>query len=88
MKKQFTEEGKFLKAAREKSRMTQAELAEELGDVHVQFVSNWERGLCQPPMHKYRKLIKFLKINEVDLRYEMLRDAENQIRFLPCFRRQ
>lgn len=56
----FEASGNELRRLRLKHGLTQAELAKKLGDVHTQFVSNWERGLCAPPTHVMGKLSKIL----------------------------
>lgn len=40
------------------------ELAGKIGDVHTQFVSNWERGMCAPPNRCFQKLIAALDVIE------------------------
>lgn len=49
--------------AREKKGLTQKELASKLGIVSAQLISNWERGLCTPPIKKISKLSKILSID-------------------------
>lgn len=76
---EFENLGKYLKEKRVKSKYTQTELAEALGDVHTQFVSNWERGLCAPPSHCFHDLISVLKLNRADLVEAMLQDSKKII---------
>lgn len=58
----FAKLGDVLKHFRtHNARMSQQELADALS-VHVQFVSNWERGLCAPPHHCHAKLAKVLRL--------------------------
>lgn len=73
---EFHHLGTFLKQKRIDSGLTQAELASKLGDVHSQFVSNWERGLCAPPGHSLHKLIDLLKISRDKLVDVMLADSK------------
>ena len=73
---EFSNLGVYLKAKRGEKEMTQAQVAEALGDVHVQFVSNWERGLCAPPGHSFQKLIEILKLDRVKLVDVMLADSK------------
>jgi len=47
---------KILHEAREKSGLTQYELAKRLGYTSGQFVSNWERGKSRPPRHILKQL--------------------------------
>lgn len=51
--------GKFLRQQREKSRLSQAEVAYKLGYTSPQFISNWERGLSTPPIQMLKKLAYF-----------------------------
>ncbi len=76
----FFELGQFLKEHRIKSNLTQAELAQKLGDVHTQFVSNWERGLCAPPNHCFQRLIELLKLDREKLVQVMLLDSKKIIK--------
>lgn len=54
--------GRFFKKKREDNRLSQGELSEALGYTSSQFVSNWERGLCSPPLAIIPKLAKILNI--------------------------
>lgn len=76
---EFANLGQYLKEKRVKAKFTQTELAEKLGSVHTQFVSNWERGLCAPPSHCFHDLIGVLKLNKVDLVEAMLEDSKKII---------
>jgi transcriptional regulator with XRE-family HTH domain len=76
---EFHHLGAYLKEKRVTSNYTQAELASSLGDVHSQFVSNWERGLCAPPGHCLHKLIDVLKLNREKLVDIMLQDSRSEI---------
>lgn len=70
--------GSFLKSARLTVGFTQVEVSEAV-KVHVQFVSNWERGLCAPPGHCFDKLITYLKINREHLVQAMMSDCKLSI---------
>lgn len=72
---EFKHLGAYLKQKRVDSGYTQAELASALGDLHSQFVSNWERGLCAPPGHSLPKLIEVLKLSREKLVDVMLADS-------------
>lgn len=76
---EFMELGTYLKEKRIESELTQSQLAEQLGDVHAQFVSNWERGLCAPPGHCFTKLIDILSLNRNKLVQVMLSDSKKVI---------
>ncbi len=58
---------------------SQAELAEMLGGMHPQFVSNWERGLCAPPSNSFNTVIKILKIDRSELVNVMMEDSRAEI---------
>ena len=53
----FENAGIVLKAYRKSIRMTQLELSKK-SKVHSQFVSNWERGKCLPPVPVMKKIYK------------------------------
>jgi len=59
----FLKLGEVLTAYRKAMRpsMSQQALADKVG-VHVQFVSNWERGKCAPPQHCHLKLAKVFRL--------------------------
>ncbi len=52
----------FLKEKRVASGHTQSEVAKKLGYSSPQFVSNWERGLANPPVFVLRDLTKMYKV--------------------------
>ena len=58
---------------------TQTQLANEIGNVHSQFVSNWERGLCAPPSHSLPRLINILKLQPEKLVEVMVADSKIEI---------
>lgn len=58
---------KFLKAAREKSNLTQAELAKSMGYTTPQFVSNWERKTTAFPVQKAKKFVRLTKCDPAKL---------------------
>lgn len=63
MTMKFNEEfGQLLKKARESHGISQSELARKLGYSSPQYISNYERGLCMPPMKNIKKIIR-----EIDL---------------------
>lgn len=72
---EFERLGKFLKQKRIEKDLTQLELANTLGNVHSQFISNWERGLCAPPSHSLQSLIKLRE----ELVLVMLEDSRSVI---------
>lgn len=76
---EFSNLGNYLKHRRIETNLTQRELAQALGDMNSQFVSNWERGLCAPPSHCFQKLIDILKVNREHLVQVMLEDSKTVI---------
>jgi transcriptional regulator with XRE-family HTH domain len=59
-------DAKFWKEARLKRSLSQADVAKILGYSSPQLVSNWERGLCNPPQKHLSQLLKLYKINVND----------------------
>lgn len=65
--------GEFLKDMRQKSGLTQQELASKLSYSTAQFISNWERGISLPPLEVLPRLAMYCKIPPrtlVDIVYE------------------
>lgn len=71
--------GIFLQQQRLKKGMSQGDVAKELGYSTNQFVSNWERGLCAPPLDSLAKLTMLCEINRDELMQVMMEDAKRQI---------
>ena len=60
--------------AAEKCNSVSKEIAEKLGYSTSQFISNWERGISQPPLNTLRKIAELYKIN-ADEMFNVLLDA-------------
>lgn len=54
--------GKYLKSARLKAGLSQHFVSKKLSLTSPQFVSNFERGLCSPPLKQLKKLVTLYKI--------------------------
>jgi transcriptional regulator with XRE-family HTH domain len=54
--------GEFLKEAREKKGISQAEVAKQLGYSTPQFVSNWERASSSPPVEVLKSIARIYGI--------------------------
>ena len=52
----------FLRKARLEAGLSQGNVARKLGYRSPQIVSNWERGLCQPPTKKMLQLCRLYKL--------------------------
>jgi transcriptional regulator with XRE-family HTH domain len=59
--------GRFLKAGRERSGLTQQDLAARLSYTSAQFISNWERGLSLPPLDVLPKIATILRLSPREL---------------------
>ncbi len=74
--KQFESIGKFLLKKREKQKLTQKELAQQL-KITSQMVSNWEQGKCGPPNDKLKTIGEILKIQKEDFLFNLLVSREH-----------
>ncbi len=72
--------GEFLAKARVESGLSQLQLARELGYTSPQYVSNWERGICGPPLDKLYLLSKTLHISPQTLMGMILEETEEYLR--------
>lgn len=59
----YSELGQYLRQWRTDAGVKQHELAQLLGYKSPQFVSNWERGLCAPPMDQIKPILNALKVD-------------------------
>lgn len=59
--------GNYLKNKRTRSGLSQSEVAKGLGYSSPQFISNFERGLCAPPLPALKKIMNYYKLpkNEI-----------------------
>lgn len=72
--------GKHLKDQRQDIGLTQAEVADRLGLTSPQFVSNFERGLCSPPLKDLKLLIKIYKMDANSVIKLILDQEEKRLR--------
>jgi len=61
-KEMHTEIGKYLYEKRIKAGLSQKDVSDKLGYTSPQFISNYERGLCSPPLKKLKKIADLYKI--------------------------
>ena len=80
MKELFQVLGDYLQARRVKSGLSQGDVASKLGYSSPQFVSNFERGLCAPPLNKMKTLVQLYDMNSEEVLKLMLKEHEKQLR--------
>lgn len=81
MKTPFKLTGELLRGFRIDKKMSQGDLSEAL-DIHIQYVSNWERGTCMPPKHCLKRLAAALGIRARDksnIKLALISDISIQI---------
>lgn len=59
--------GLYLKQKRQKAGLSQSDVARKLGYMTPQFISNWERGVSDPPISTLKKLAEMYGINVEEL---------------------
>ncbi len=69
--------GAYLKEKRIESGLTQSEVANKLGYSTPQFISNFERGLCSPPLKNLKVLVRLYKINPSELMDLIMSEQEH-----------
>ena len=70
--------GNCLKEARVKQGLSQKDVGDHLG-IHSQYISNYERGLCSPPMYSLDQLLRLLRANRDKVVLAMLKDSRIEI---------
>ena len=68
--------GKYLQKRRIKADLTQIEVARKLGYSSAQFISNFERGLCSPPLKQLRKIENMYDIDPCELIKIMMKERQ------------
>ena len=72
--------GNYLKSSRVEAGFTQSEVAEKLGYSSPQFISNFERGLCSPPLRNLKTLVKMYSIPVEEILTLILEEQESILR--------
>jgi transcriptional regulator with XRE-family HTH domain len=72
--------GTMLAQARVNAGISQIALAKKMGYSSPQYVSNWERGICGPPLDKLHVLSKSLRINPEIILDMILTETEDYLR--------
>lgn len=72
--------GTYLKNKRIEAGYTQAEIAKKLGYSTPQFISNFERGLCSPPLKNLKVLVKMYNIPAEHIIDLILKEQESLLR--------
>ena len=72
--------GSYLKDKRIDVGLTQSEVAHKLGYSTPQFISNFERGLCSPPLKNLKVLVKLYKLPIDEVMGLILQEQETILR--------
>lgn len=80
MKELFSVLGEFLQARRIKMGLSQGDVAKKLGYSSPQFVSNFERGLCAPPLNKLKLLLQLYGLSGDEVLKLMMKEHEKHLR--------
>jgi transcriptional regulator with XRE-family HTH domain len=72
--------GEYLKDKRSETGLTQSDVAKKLGYSTPQFISNFERGLCAPPLKNLKLLVKLYKLDANELIDVILNEEEESLR--------
>jgi transcriptional regulator with XRE-family HTH domain len=80
MKELFQVLGEFLQSKRVKSGLSQGDVATKLGYSSPQFISNFERGLCAPPLNKLKMLVQLYDLSGEEVLKLMMKEQERHLR--------
>lgn len=69
----------FLKSKRVVAGLSQKDVASHLGYSTSQFISNWERGISQPPLNTLRRIANLYKISPDEMFNVLLRSTIEQV---------
>lgn len=80
MKEMFQVLGEFLQARRIKAGLSQGDVATKLGYSSPQFISNFERGLCAPPLNKLKMLLQLYGLSGDEVLKLLMKEHEKFLR--------
>ncbi len=69
----------FLKDKRIVAGLSQKDVALKLGYSTSQFISNWERGISQPPLATLRKIAELYKVSADEMFIVLLKSTISQV---------
>ena len=69
----------YLKRKRQEVGLTQSQVAEKLGYSSPQFVSNWERGLANPPVFILKNLTKLYRVSPDEMFGKILEQVQKDL---------
>ena len=72
--------GRYLKQRRIRAGLTQSEVAKKLGYSTPQFISNFERGLCSPPLKNLKVLVKLYSLDVEEVMKLIMKQQEHILR--------
>lgn len=72
------EVGKFLKASREKAKLTQIQVSKQLGYSSAQVISNFERGVVVAPLTVLSKMTKLYK-SDLNALAEIILESQKRL---------
>jgi transcriptional regulator with XRE-family HTH domain len=70
--RRYEDVGAYLQTARQKSGLSQRQVADTLGYSSAQFISNFERGIAVPPLKKLKVLVRMYKLSVPELMERIL----------------
>jgi transcriptional regulator with XRE-family HTH domain len=85
--RKFEVTSKYFRQKRIDAGLTQAELASALGFSGAQIVSNWERGVCAPPLASLRPMIKVLNLDPEEVTDVLTEENKRVLRDMLVSRR-
>ena len=71
--------GEFLAEKRIEAGISQIELARAIGYSSPQYVSNWERSICGPPLEKLYDICKLLKLDTNKIMEMIMHDTREYL---------
>lgn len=72
--------GQLLKESRVKAGLSQKDVSNTLGYSTSQFISNWERGVSQPPIAVVKKLGVVYKMNPEVILESIIQDTVSTVK--------
>lgn len=71
--------GAFLRESRMKAGLSQMQVAKKLGYTTAQFISNWERGVSEPPLKALKTLARIYSVSMDEIFQLILRSTIEKV---------